>query len=458
MIKKSKGVTPTEQFLSKLCEKTFLGLWSYSNPFNEEGKEICDLIAIFDNHVFIFFDRKKVLSSDFMNNPEVDWQRWYRGTVQEQISSCFGAERYLRTGRKIFLEQDLKNELPIRFDHKTANFYKIIVANGAQEMCKAISVQNVNGSIGITYSDSRETRLPNFPFCIELDRNSPVHLLDSFNLPILLSEIDTFHDLLAYFSEKEAAISKYKFLSYCGEEDLIANYFSNFDEIKNKHYIGVLDENISGVLIPEGEWNDFINTPAYNSRKEENKKSYFWDEILHSTIFHAMNDKLIGNSDIINGESAIYEMAKEPRFMRRILAENMLNAIKNFPESSKPIVRTMSFMPSYQKNVAYVFLQLKVSPKPELMKNYREVRSFMLEVACGAAKNYNPQLEKIIGIAIEPPKYFTQRSEDFILLDCKEWPDERRIYYDEENSKEEMHFFISGNLIKHEKNFQEFPV
>ncbi|WOV91353.1 MAG: hypothetical protein R1F54_01415 [Candidatus Zeuxoniibacter abyssi] len=61
IIKKSEGVTSTERTLADICENTFLKLWSYPNPCKDNGKELCDLIAVFDNSVFIFFDRAKFL-------------------------------------------------------------------------------------------------------------------------------------------------------------------------------------------------------------------------------------------------------------------------------------------------------------------------------------------------------------------------------------------------------------
>jgi hypothetical protein len=44
-IQKSFGQILTEQYLSHLCDRTFLSLWSYANPFKEDGKELCDLFA-----------------------------------------------------------------------------------------------------------------------------------------------------------------------------------------------------------------------------------------------------------------------------------------------------------------------------------------------------------------------------------------------------------------------------
>ena len=57
-IVKSPGVTPTERLLAELCERSFLRLWSYPNPYKDDGKEFCDLLAVFEDHVFIFFDRE----------------------------------------------------------------------------------------------------------------------------------------------------------------------------------------------------------------------------------------------------------------------------------------------------------------------------------------------------------------------------------------------------------------
>jgi hypothetical protein len=57
-IDKSVGQTWTEQYLSHLCDRTFLKLWSYANPFKSDGKELCDLIAVFENNIFLFFDRE----------------------------------------------------------------------------------------------------------------------------------------------------------------------------------------------------------------------------------------------------------------------------------------------------------------------------------------------------------------------------------------------------------------
>ncbi len=113
-IRKSEGVTPTEKVLSSLCERTFLKLWSYPNPFKDDGNELCDLIAVFDDHVFVFFDREvkafdKIPDEDVL----VAWMRWKRKVVDKQIKALKGAEKYVRSGNPIFLDSKCETELPI---------------------------------------------------------------------------------------------------------------------------------------------------------------------------------------------------------------------------------------------------------------------------------------------------------------------------------------------------------
>ena len=78
MTEKSSGVTVTERMLAEFCEKSFLKLWSYPNPHKDDGHELCDLLAVFGNHVFIFFDRENELSEDPDKDPKVLWDRWKR--------------------------------------------------------------------------------------------------------------------------------------------------------------------------------------------------------------------------------------------------------------------------------------------------------------------------------------------------------------------------------------------
>jgi hypothetical protein len=170
-IEKSKGQTLTEQYLSHLCDRTFLRLWSYPNPYKADGKELCDLIAVFENNVFLFFDRE---SHKFDQGSDVliSWERWKKEAITKQIRSAAGAKRYLLTRRdQIYLDVSGTVPLPLQIPSGDLRIYKIIVAHGAKEACERFSSSNVYGSLGISYESYPS--VGSQPFIVTLDRSDP---------------------------------------------------------------------------------------------------------------------------------------------------------------------------------------------------------------------------------------------------------------------------------------------
>jgi hypothetical protein len=453
VIVKSKGLTPTEQLLADLCEKSFLKLWSYPNPIKDDRDELCDLLAVFENQVFIFFDRENRQLDKLNKDPMVNWNRWKKRVIDDQIRTAYGAERYIKSGRGIFLDNDLKVPFPIDIDFNKIIIHKIIIAHGAKEAYERLSNNNGNGSLGICYGKSE---IPlSFPFMINIDKEHPVHIFDTFNLPIIFGELDTFYDFLAYLNAKINAIKKFKCLLYCGEEDLLAHYFLNLDKSKNRYFIGTHREDIGYLMIGEGEWQNFKKLEIYKNKKLADKISYLWDEIIQKTCQNALDGTLLGDGNILKRSSAIHEMAKEPRLFRRALSDMLIQSIRNFPESSEPLVRNLSFMPSFYPEKGYVFLQLKNTQINDYENEHRPKRRKMLEIACGAAKNRFGHLKGVTGIAIDAPKYSKSSADDFILMNCSDWSEDDINYYEQAN--EAFEFFKSKNLTIHEKNVKQFP-
>ena len=155
-IRKSEGTTPTEKLLADLCEKTFLKLWSYPNPFKDDRKELCDVLVVFENHVLIFFDRANSQLEKLDRDPLVSWGRWKKNSIDAQISTAKGAERYLRSARKVYLDGELKVPFPIPIQPEQMIVHKIVVAHGANEACKYWSENNVSGSLAMAYSAQSE--------------------------------------------------------------------------------------------------------------------------------------------------------------------------------------------------------------------------------------------------------------------------------------------------------------
>ena len=450
-IVKSEGVTATEKLLASLCDRTFLRLWSYPNPHQKPGTELCDVVAIFEKQVFLFFDRE-VRKFDGTDDVALAWERWHRKVVTAQIATAKGAKRHIENGGDIFLDAKCTVKIPLPSNRANLTIHRIIVAHGAKEACESYSHQNVYGSMAITYGEAMGG--VNFPFTINLDREDPVHVLDSHNLQIVLSELDTISDLADYFLEKERAIGAYQCLSYVGEEDLLAHYFLNINLGTKKYSIGPRRGKYDFVMIGEGEWHDFQRMPQYKSRKEANAQSYFWDDLIQRTGQHTLDGTGWGNTDAFS-PSAIHEMAKEPRLARRAFSRGMIDAIRTFPENrgeESATTQKISCWRSSEDGKAYIFLQLR---QPSFLDHsrYREARSNFLMAACGIARNKFPDLTKVVGIAMAPPKFARQNSEDFVLFDCSHWSDEDRAEYEALN--EELRLFSAPRLQK--RSFTDFP-
>jgi hypothetical protein len=451
-IVKSAGQTPTERILADLCDKTFLRLWSYPSPFKADGKELCDLLVVFDDRVFLFFDRESRKFGDPEKDLQLQWRRWKKEVIDKQIATAEGAKSYLlKFPDKVYVDAKRTMPFPIPIRTDANKIHKIIVAHGAEEACKTASPDNIFGSLAIGYG-SRDGSDDNIPFFVSLDRSDICHVFDSFNLPILLTERDTIYDFTQYILEKEKAIRRHD-LTYCGEEDLLAHYFSNFDTEGKNYRIGVQEERTDCLIIGEGEWASFVQSNPYRRKKEADRHSYLWDSLIQRTSQNALDGKLLGEGNIFSRPSAIAEMAKEPRFHRRALVHLMNQSIDSFPDTFS--ARNVAFFPSFYSEKGYVFLQTKFPNEWTEGKDFRAARIEMLRIACGAAKNMNPQLNLVVGIGIEAPKFHRSIAEDFLLMKCDNWTDKDRAEYEELNQP--FRFFTTPQLKKRHFHAIEFP-
>jgi len=459
----SNGYTETEKFLSDLCKRTFLKLWAYTNPHKSDKKEFCDVVAIFENHMFIFFDRNNKLENlSNLTDEEIviKWKRWLKNVIKKQINTANGAERYIKNGGILYSDINLSSEIPIKYDLQNLVIHKIVIAHGAKDACLAYSKDNINGSLAIKYYDSEysqhvESVFPNitFPFQITLNKNNIVHVFDSHNLEILLGELDTFRDFTDYIVEKEYSIKNSLSFVYCGEEDLLALYFENYDEKEKRHFI--YDEKYNMTLIVEGGWNGFIQKDAYKRKKEANKQSYLWDSLLDEFIGFALTGELKGNANVFDYNNGIYEMAKESRFVRRVFSKGIIDAMDNFPIIPLPIYRTLRTIQSDSTSTIYLFLQYFYD-KNEYDENYAtEMRRYSLEIACAAAIEKYPNYEKVIGIGMFAPKFYPNTTKDIILFLRDKLSDEDKEYYIQENKKEMNRFYENPTTTRLRDH--EFP-
>ena len=458
-IVKAVGVNNSEKILARLCDEVFLKLWAYPNPYGEQGNELCDVLAVFENHVFIFSIKDILFNTK--KPPNVAWDRWKRKAIDESIKQVRGAEKWIRKNpEKIFLDAQCTEKFPLPIDIKNLKIHRIVVAHGAEEACKKYSSDNIHGSLGVSYSDSVDSKTEAEtigPFTLMLNREKIVHVFDSHNLGIILAELDTVRDLLWYFEAKEHAIKKYRHLACSGEEELLANYFCNFDKKTENHYIGEKNKKFNTFMACDGLWQEFTESEAYQRKKAEDEVSYLWDELLQKTLQHALDGTLTGNANAFKGKSASVEMAKEPRFSRREIIKRLKNAIHEFSSNTDNQMRHIVYFSSYYPDLMYVFFQMPWFPNMDYEKEYRPMKRGLLSIACGMTKNKFPHLKKVIGITMDPPKPNQRTSEDFILMDCEDWTEERAEYYRKENKETGLNTLGKKPLKMNRGKAYEFP-
>src|SRR5687768_15267479 len=141
----SPGSTGSERALAKLARETFLSLWSYPNVVRDEpqpkgkgiiGKEIADLLVVFEDDVILFSDKDCVFSCS--GNLNLDWSRWYRSAVEKSAKQLWGAERHIRTHPdRIFIDPKCQIRLPIPLpDPARMRVHRVLVAHGVSQRCR----------------------------------------------------------------------------------------------------------------------------------------------------------------------------------------------------------------------------------------------------------------------------------------------------------------------------------
>jgi hypothetical protein len=365
-VRRSPGITPAERYLKKLCDRTFLSLWSYPGIFRDQGqtgqghgKEICDLLVVFDEHVIIFSDK----DCEFPDTGDVDldWQRWYRRAVEQSAKQIWGAERWLKTyPNRVFLDRACIQTFPIEIpDLERARYHRIVVAHKVSERCR----QELGGSgslmivPGIVGTDHYSRQNGGAPFSIgQIDpAKGYVHVLDDTSLEVLLNTLDTITDFVRYLTKKEQLIQRGQLIAAAGEDDLLAIYLKDLNEHGEYDFVIPSDEphKIDGMVIDEGFWEEFTKRPERRAQVEANRISYSWDALIET-----FNKNILANTQyrashpsIDSSERIMRFLAREPRTRRRLLAQSLLELIQKTPLTQRA---TRVLLPSQEGDPFYV--------------------------------------------------------------------------------------------------------
>ena len=443
ILEKSEGASDSERYLINKCQTTFMSLWSYPNPFTceKKGKELCDVLALFGNHLFLFSD--KSCEFDKKDRIEIAWNRWYKHAIEAGAKQILGAERYIRSRRKIYLDAKLTNAFPLAIpDENNLIIHRIIVARGIRKACIEYFGEGTGSLIVNTtfvgnqhlYKIDRNgipvlsERCPLFTSGIVFDREHFFHVFDDYTLDCVMDELDTVSDFISYLVHKERLIASQKDIIAPGEEEILGRYLSI---IENEQHCIVTNQELSQYQCFEFHdfWQKYLQDPDRLVKKRENEKSYIWDDLLEKVFRNMMDGTLrsASHQDYQNQSLLFYRFAEPCRVERRVLAHAFL-------ESYCAAIQKMDLNSSiFLTFVRRIFLEGKKDtlitiiwvhcPKDLPIEKCLEFRRQCLEAKILSILPSSREYTYHIGIAkmIEIDK---DDSEDYIYINANDFPDD----------------------------------
>ena len=415
-----------------------------------DGKEVADLLVVFENHIIIFSD--KHIHFEKTEQIEVGWGRWFRKAVLKSAQQVWGAERWIRQfPNRLFLDKQCKTPFPIDVpDPSKATFHRVVVAHDASRVCR----DHFGGS-GSLMLDSRlvgEEQHLQRPFVIGRieEKRGYVHVFDDTSLDVVMGYLDTVSDFVAYLTSKETFLMGAIHVRAAGEEELLGEYVRQLNR-EGEHDF-VIPKGASHVLFPEGLWKKFLSSDERKAQVRANEVSYSWDLLTEKFLHHLMSGTQYTSTHpgINVQEKSFRWLARENRTRRRMLAESLHELLGKTPINYRA---SRLIQPSRPGDPYFLFLLLPRYPSIE-EKDYRRVRGQMLQEYCMVVKLHHPDAQNVIGIATETLNDSENRSEDFIHFDATEWNE--NLKRQAQASKRDLGIFV--NVKPFAGRIQEYPV
>lgn len=189
----AQGLTPSERFVTSLCERSFLRLWTHPNPKGKKGKELCDCLIVCGRHIIII----SVKECDYRDTGDkTGWERWEKAAIEKSASQIWGAERWLQTVSQVMRSDGRTISLPVQEKRK---YHRISVSLGGR------------GNVPIKWGDLG---------------NGFIHVCDDYSVGIVFSALDTITDFVEFLSASEdlASSGVQMLFSGGGIQDLMALY------------------------------------------------------------------------------------------------------------------------------------------------------------------------------------------------------------------------------------------
>lgn len=478
---RGEGTTPSERYLARLAEQSFLNLWCYPNVFLDkraggsgDGIELCDLLVVCGDNILIFSDKSNAWPSH--PDVQVSWKRWARKAIAKSVRQIRGAERMIaKYPERIFIDAACTNPLPITLPSPDSRrVHGIAVALGAGDACRAF-FKGGSGSFAIDpdihgsgHWDGDEVA----PFVVgDVDpEGSFIHVLDDATLDIVLRELDTITDFTTYLSRKERFIRAGHLFQANGEEDLVAHYMTHTNANGDHDFTfddGREPQAGEQIAFVPGIYNRMRENRQYVAMRAADQNSYIWDSLINTFTRHI----LAGTNVVLDGqprgvsefEESVRQLALVRRFHRRSIGEAVMDCLRRSSTATR-FCRTILPDPGDPNGAAFFIMTLDPTRIVEARDyaHYRNVRIEMLKIYAFAELHRNRTIRKIVGIALEPPTRQGRDggSEDLLYVEPPtEWTD--AFVAELEDAKQTFNIMQPSNerreFAVHAREFPELP-
>lgn len=432
-LQRADGLNESERALTRLCQQSFLRLWSLNGVYTNEGfregrgstKELCDALVVFGDDVLIFSDKHITFQAD--RPIEVAWPRWYRRAVVDSVKQLLGARSFAqRFPERVFMDPACSRPLAIALPPgASARYHLIAVTRGSREAVSRTGEGEGLASLGL---DTGLQGDEHFGAPFRIGRPAPsgpfVHVFDEATVELLMRELDTAPDFIAYLHERERFLGRPgAVVAARGEEDLLALYLQTMDAMGSRH---LFFDPASGAPVPDRLelstelFAQLQAHPAYRRKREADRISYEWDHLVDSFIRLAMTE---GVGDLPAPERAAAEqglrlLAGEGRFRRRLLAGTLRGAMEKVGTGQNISRIVYSGM---RGETVFVFLVQSKSAE-ETYEAYRAYRMSRLHAYVRLAKLQAPLGTTFVGIAFDHRhRDYEGASEDLFVYAQPSW-------------------------------------
>lgn len=374
------GLTPSEQFVNELSQKSFLKAWTHPNPIGKKGKELCDCLIVCAEHTIII----SVKEIEYRDTGDViGYERWIKRAIDDSAGQIWGAERWLQSQQTVERHDGRIVTLPPLSKRK---YHRISVSLGSK------------GQIPIQWGDL------GFGF---------VHVCDENSIEVLFRALDTITDFTNFLQSVEQLMHLKTKIIFDGGglEDLVALYLQNDYSLDYSTEEGHPDL----LIVSDDLWTGLSSSKEYYKMIVDLKTSYIWDRLIEYYVNDLLTEGMFDmySKEVTDNELALVVMALQPRRYRAGLADTFMEFLQN--EELKIASRVVM---GYN-NVAFVFLIGKSSD--------RESRVEELLLRCSIIDVKLPEVKTVVGIATDRPGTSTiGYSSDIAYLHESHWTSEEQ--------------------------------